>query len=103
MQWRTVVSYGGRASACASQNIAATARPGLLSQGSYVAPSPQRRIPCKQYETELTYCPIYGFKPSVFSTKGLTQALFCFFSRLKKHGSASARPEREPRFGRSRR
>lgn len=77
MQWRTVVSYGGRASACASQNIAATARPGLLSQGSYVAPSPQRRIPCKQYETELTYCPIYGFKPSVFSTKGLTQALFC--------------------------
>ena len=58
--------------------IAAT-RPGLLSPGSYVAPSPQRRIPCKRHETELTYCPVYGFKPHVFSMKGLTPALFCAY------------------------
>ena len=42
-----------------------TARRGLLSQGSHVAPSPQRRTTCKRYETELTYCPVYGFKPRV--------------------------------------
>ena len=46
-------------------------RPGLLSTGSYVAPSPQRHIPCKRHETELTYCPVYGFKLPVFSMKGL--------------------------------
>ncbi|WP_273628565.1 hypothetical protein [Pseudomonas aeruginosa] len=57
--------------------VTATARPGLLSQGSHVAPSPQRRIPCKRHETELTYCPVYGFKPRVICTKGLTPALFC--------------------------
>ncbi|MER0686942.1 hypothetical protein AAA569_27515, partial [Pseudomonas aeruginosa] len=57
--------------------VTATTRPGLLSQGSHVAPSPQRRIPCKRHETELTYCPVYGFKPRVFCTKGLTPALFC--------------------------
>ena len=55
--------------------IAAT-RPGLLSPGSYVAPSPQRRIVCKRHETELTYCPVYGFKPRVICTKGLTSAIF---------------------------
>ena len=55
----------------------ATTRLGLLSTGSYVAPSPQRCIPCKRHETELTYCPVYGFKSPVFSTKGLTPALFC--------------------------
>jgi hypothetical protein len=50
----------------------AAVRRGLLSQGSHMAPSPQRCILCKRHETELTYCLIYGFKPSVFSTKGLT-------------------------------
>ncbi|WP_238582058.1 hypothetical protein, partial [Pseudomonas aeruginosa] len=54
----------------------ATTRLGLLSTGSYVAPSPQHRIPCKRHKTELTYCPIYGFKPPVFCTKGLTLAIF---------------------------
>ena len=54
----------------------ATTRLGLLSTGSYVAPSPQHRIPCKRYETELTYCPIYGFKPRVIFAKGLTLAIF---------------------------
>lgn len=57
--------------------VTATARPGLLSPGSYVAPSPQHRIPCKRHETELTYCPVYGFKSRVICTKGLTPALFC--------------------------
>ena len=57
--------------------VTATARPDLLSQGSHVAPSPQRRIPCKRHETELIYCPIYGFKPPVLATRGLTPALFC--------------------------
>lgn len=56
-------------------SIAAT-RPGLLSPGSYVAPSPQRCILCKQHETELTYCPVYGFKPRALFTKGLTLAIF---------------------------
>lgn len=56
--------------------VTATVRSGLLSQGSYVAPSPQRRLPCRRYETELTYCPVYGFKPRVIYTQGLTQALF---------------------------
>lgn len=41
-----------------------------------MAPSPQHRIPCKRHKTELTYCPIYGFKPPVFCTKGLTLAIF---------------------------
>lgn len=54
----------------------ATTRPGLLSSGSYVAPSPQRRILCKRHETELTYCPVYDFKPLVICTKGLTLAIF---------------------------
>lgn len=62
--------------------VTATARPGLLSQGSHVAPSPQRRIRCKRHETELTYCPVYGFKPRVICTKGLTPALFCGFCLL---------------------
>ncbi|WP_193075174.1 hypothetical protein [Pseudomonas sp. FME51] len=70
------MSYDGCASACALQNFAATVRPGLLSQGSYVAPSPQRRIPCKRHEAELTYCPVYDFKPRVICTKGLTLAIF---------------------------
>lgn len=54
----------------------AAVRRGLLSQGSHVAPSSQRCILCKRHETELTYCPIYGFKSSVFFTKDLTPALF---------------------------
>lgn len=49
--------------------VTATARPGLLSQGSYVAPSPQRRLHGKRHETELTYYPVYGFKPAVFPRK----------------------------------
>lgn len=62
--------------------VTATARPGLLSQGSHVAPSPQRRIPCKRHETELTYCPVYGFKPRVICTKGLTPAIFCLSAAI---------------------
>ena len=77
IQWREGVSYDGWASARALQNIAATVRPDLLSQGSYVAPSPQRRIPCKRHETELTCCPVYDFKPRAIYTKGLTPAIFC--------------------------
>lgn len=61
----------------ALNSFTAAVRCGLLSQGSHVAPSPQRCILCKRHETELTDCPIYGFKPSVFSTRGLTPALFC--------------------------
>lgn len=55
----------------------ATTRLGLLSLGSHVAPSPQHRIPCKRHGTELTYCPIYGFRPHVICTNSLTLALFC--------------------------
>ena len=56
--------------------VTATARHGLLSQGSHVAPSLQRCILCKRHETELTYCPVYDFKPRVIFTKGLTPAIF---------------------------
>lgn len=55
-----------------SGGSAATVRSGLPSPGSHVAPSPQRCILYKRHETELTYCPIYGFKPLMFSTEGLT-------------------------------
>ncbi|HCT4090682.1 hypothetical protein [Pseudomonas aeruginosa] len=56
-------------------SIAAT-RLDSLSPGSYVAPSPQCRILCERHETELTYCPVYGFKLRVISTKCLTPAIF---------------------------
>lgn len=55
----------------------ATARRGLFSQGSHVAPSPERSIPCKQHDAELTYWSVYGFKPRATCTKGLTPAIFC--------------------------
>ncbi|WP_157581405.1 hypothetical protein [Spongiibacter tropicus] len=61
-------------------SIAAT-RLDSLSPGSYVAPSPQCRILCERHETELTYCPVYGFKLRVISTKCLTPAIF-YFSML---------------------
>lgn len=73
--------------------VTATARPGLLSQGSYVAPSPQRRIPYKRHGTELTYCPVYGFKLCVICTKGLTPALFCGYSALGRHRYRSCQPQ----------
>jgi len=77
LECRERLGYDDRTSPRPLAIITATARPGLLSQGSHVAPSPQRRIPCKRHETELTYCPVYGFKPRVICTKGLTPALFC--------------------------
>lgn len=58
-------------------NRHATAQPSLLSQGSHVAPSPQRCVLCKQHKKELTYCPVYGFKSRVICAKGLTPAIFC--------------------------
>lgn len=84
-------------------SIAAT-RPGLLSPGSYVAPSPQRRILCERHETELTYCPVYGFRPRVACTKGLTTAIFygcagCLaYNRnaLSRPCKAKAAPKRRP-------
>ena len=85
IQWREGVSYDGWASARALQNIAATVRPDLLSQGSYVAPSPQRRIPCKRHETELTCCPVYDFKPRAIYTKGLTPALLLKTVNQSRH------------------
>jgi hypothetical protein len=56
--------------------VTATARHSFLSQGSYVAPSPQRSIPCKWHETELTYCSVYDFKPHAICMNGLTSAIF---------------------------
>ncbi|THF65626.1 hypothetical protein E6C76_08625 [Pseudothauera nasutitermitis] len=40
--------------------------------------------PCKRHETELTYCPIYGFKPHLICTKGLTQAIFGGSNRAER-------------------
>lgn len=54
----------------------ATARRCLFAQGSHVAPSPQRSILCRLHDAELTYCPVYGFKPRATCTKDLTPALF---------------------------
>ena len=54
----------------------ASARSGFLSRRSYVAPSPRGRTSAKRPKNELTYCPIYGFKPCVICTKDLTPALF---------------------------
>ncbi len=82
-----------------SVNNAATVLPDLLSQGSHVAPSPQRRITCRRHETELTYCPVYGFKPTAFSTRGLTPALFCPGNgRIRREPAwrAAARPAGQP-------
>lgn len=54
-----------------------TVRCGFLSRCSYVAPSRRGRNSAKRPQKELTYCPIYGFKPCVIGTKDLTPALFC--------------------------
>ena len=48
----------------------------LLSRRSYVAPSRRSRGSAKRPRKELTYCPIYGFKPCVICAKDLTPALF---------------------------
>ena len=80
--------------------VTATARPDLLSQGSHVAPSPQRRIPCKRHETELIYCPIYGFKPPVLATRGLTPAFFCGPTAHPPPSFAPLTKPRQPLCGR---
>ena len=54
-----------------------TVRCGFLSRRSYVAPSRRSRGSAKRPRKELTYCPIYGFKPCVICAKDLTPALFC--------------------------
>ena len=53
-----------------------TVRCGFLSRRSYVAPSRRSRGSAKRPRKELTYCPIYGFKPCVICAKDLTPALF---------------------------
>lgn len=55
----------------------ATVRRRLLSQGSHVTPHPCLCVFCKRHEVELTYCPVYGFKPRMICTKDLTPAIFC--------------------------
>lgn len=72
-------------------SIAAT-RLDSLSPGSYVAPSPQCRILCERHETELTYCPVYGFKLRVISTKCLTPAIFYALSPTSAAESCEAAP-----------
>lgn len=59
-----------------------TVRCGFLSRRSYVAPSRRSRGSAKRPRKELTYCPIYGFKPCVICAKDLTPALFCGAARL---------------------
>ncbi len=54
-----------------------TVRCGFLPRRSYVAPSRRSRGSAKRARKELTYCPIYGFKPCVICAKDLTPALFC--------------------------
>ena len=54
-----------------------TVRCGFLPRRSYVAPSRRSRGSAKRPRIELTYCPIYGFKPYVLCTQDLTPALFC--------------------------
>lgn len=68
--------------------ITASARLGFLSQGSYVAPSPQRCITCERPETELTHCPVYGFKLRVILAKDLT--LVIFYACAESGGASAA-------------
>lgn len=67
-----------------------TVRCGFLSRRSYVAPSRRSRGSAKRPRKELTYCPIYGFKPCVICAKDLTPALFC------PHAGAARREEARP-------
>lgn len=69
-----------------------TVRCGFLSRRSYVAPSHRSRGPIKRPRKELTYCPIYGFKPCVICAKDLTPALFCGPSTLGRHRYRSCQP-----------
>lgn len=71
--WAMMETQARRVSAIQHDQV----RSGFLSRCSYVAPSPQRRSPATWPRKELTYCPIYGFKPSVICTKDLTRELFC--------------------------
>lgn len=64
-----------------------TVRCGFLPRRSYVAPSRRSRGSAKRPRIELTYCPIYGFKPYVLCTQDLTPALFCCWCMAGALGS----------------
>ncbi|MDR2260365.1 MAG: hypothetical protein LBE06_05400, partial [Azoarcus sp.] len=49
------------------------------------------RDSAKRPRKELTYCPIYGFKPCVICAKGLTPALFCCSERFSRAGKLAGR------------
>ncbi|VUM15418.1 hypothetical protein PGKDCPLP_03256 [Stenotrophomonas maltophilia] len=78
--WAMMETQARRVSAIQHDQV----RSGFLSRCSYVAPSPQRRSPATWPRKELTYCPIYGFKPSVICTKDLTRELFCFRGQMHR-------------------
>lgn len=65
-----------------------TVRCGFLSRRSYVAPSRRSRGSAKRPRKELTYCPIYGFKPCVICAKDLTPALFCCLRKTRHQHAA---------------
>lgn len=90
--WAMMETQARRVSAIQHDQV----RSGFLSRCSYVAPSPQRRSPATWPRKELTYCPIYGFKPSVICTKDLTRELFCARRSRVQTGSAVAGPARIP-------
>ncbi len=71
--WAMMLRQARRSSAIQHDTV----RCGFLSRRSYVAPSPRGQTSAKWPGKELTYCPIYGFKPCVIGTKDLTPALFC--------------------------